>query len=49
MAYVLKRLPLAKTADAYDQLTRRNINSEDLITDIGPSLVMDRIQFMVVA
>ena len=35
LAYVLKRLPLAETADAYDQLMPWNIKPEDLITDIG--------------
>jgi hypothetical protein len=35
LAYVLKRLPLAETADAYDQLMPWTIKPEDLITDIG--------------
>jgi hypothetical protein len=34
-AYVLKRLPLADTAYAYDQLMPWNIKPEDLITDVG--------------
>ncbi|NDB09169.1 MAG: transposase domain-containing protein, partial [Burkholderiaceae bacterium] len=33
-AYVLKRLPLAKTADAYEQLLPWNITPQDLITPI---------------
>jgi len=32
---VLKRLPLAETADDYDQLMPWNIKPEDLITEIG--------------
>ncbi len=35
LAYVLKRLPLAATADAYDQLMPLNTKPEDLITDIS--------------
>jgi len=35
LAYVLKRLPFAETADAYDQLMPWNIKPEDLITDVG--------------
>ena len=36
LAYVLKRLPLAKTADAYEQLLPWNITPQDLITHTAP-------------
>jgi len=35
LAFVLKRLPLAKTADAYEQLMPWKNKPEDLITDIS--------------
>ncbi len=36
LAYVLKRLPLAKSADAYEQLLPWNITPQDLITHTAP-------------
>jgi hypothetical protein len=36
LAYVLKRLPLAKTANAYEQLLPWNITPQDLITHTAP-------------